>query len=114
DLRELTAAVEMEALNIIKHLRCEYLVTTSAAWPQGDHLVIEMELADATLWDVFREAKNQGRRGIDCEELFGYLRDAAEGIDFLNERRHVREGAEPVAIGHRDVKPQNLLRFGRR
>ena len=34
------------------------------------------------------------------------------GLDYLNEPRHPSEGAEPVGIQHRDVKPQNLLLVG--
>src|SRR5262249_13786473 len=42
-----------------------------------------------------------------------HFQQAARGIDFLNEARHVLEpGARPTAIQHGDIKPQNLLLVG--
>jgi serine/threonine protein kinase len=56
------------------------------------------------LLDRCHEAQAGGLPGIPRDELLVYLRDAAEGIDFLQKR----------TIQHRDIKPQNLLLVGGR
>ena len=40
-----------------------------------------------------------------------YLWQVAEALDFLNARRHKREGRK-VGYQHGDVKPNNILLFG--
>jgi formylglycine-generating enzyme required for sulfatase activity len=63
--------------------------------------------------DRLRECQRQGLPGVPRGELLRYFGHAAEGLDFLNEPRHVlAEGAQPVGIQHGDVKPQNLLLVG--
>ncbi len=71
-----------------------------------------MELADRTLMDRFREARNEGLPGVPRDELLDYFREAAKGIDYLNEPRHTVGGKERVGIQHRDIKPQNILLVG--
>ena len=38
--------------------------------------------------------------------------DAAEALNFLNQKRHLLEDGETVSILHRDIKPQNMLIVG--
>src|SRR5262249_14594245 len=72
-----------------------------------------MELADGTLWDRLLQCRKQGLPGIPREELLEHFQQAARGIDFLNEPRHVLvPGGQPAAIQHGDIKPQNLLLVG--
>ena len=40
------------------------------------------------------------------------MKEAAEGIDFLNERRHDLGDGRKHRIQHRDIKPHNLLLIG--
>ncbi|MBM4073566.1 MAG: hypothetical protein FJ271_32295, partial [Planctomycetes bacterium] len=42
-------------------------------------------------------------------EIYELFLQAAQGIDFLNEPRHVLTGQAQLGIQHRDIKPQNLL-----
>src|SRR5262249_14063161 len=48
------------------------------------------------------QCRTQGLPGIPAAELLNYLRHAAEGLDYLNDK-HVQ---------HRDIKPANLLLVG--
>src|SRR5262249_6207615 len=70
-----------------------------AFWVLESRLHVAMELADASLRQRYRECRNQGLQGIPQKEMLGYLREAAEALDFLH-REHVL---------HRDIKPENLL-----
>jgi serine/threonine protein kinase len=90
---------ERKALELIKNLRHTYLLATEDFWVSDDRLHIVMELADCTLRDRLEQCKEAGLPGIPETELFGYVREAAEGLDFLHARHVV----------HRDVKPDNIL-----
>ena len=103
---------ERRTLEILRSISHPHLVVTFGSWIVDESLVIAMELADGTLWDRWIEARSRGLAGIPRGELIGFMADAAEGLDYLNEGRHVVGGRPPMSIQHRDVKPQNLLRFG--
>jgi Protein kinase domain/WD domain, G-beta repeat len=96
--------VERRSLAVLKHLDHPNLLRTYETWQVHGFLVMAMELADRTLLDRWEEAHARGLQGIPHDELLPYLRDAADGIDFLQKRY----------IQHRDVKPQNLLLVGSR
>jgi hypothetical protein len=106
------AVGEARSLELFRSVRHPNLLPIFAAWPKGDFLVIVMELADGTLLDRLEQAREQGHAGIPRPELAEYLREAARGLDFLNEPRHRVGDRENVGIQHRDVKPQNLLLVG--
>jgi len=103
---------ELRALGVIRETRHPHLLAIFGAWQAGGHLIIAMELAQRSLLDRLREAIAQGFEGIPGPELAEYMREAAKGIDYLNEPRHPAGGEEPLGIQHRDVKPQNLLLVG--
>src|SRR5947209_17427201 len=105
------AQVELRSLDVMRHIRHPHLLALFGAWERDGLLIIAMELADRTLLDRWREAHGQGAPGIPPAELLEYMREAAKGLDFLNERRHPSEGGL-AGIQHKDVKPQNLLLVG--
>ncbi|HJT78400.1 MAG TPA: serine/threonine-protein kinase [Gemmataceae bacterium] len=104
---------ELRALEVMKGVRHANLLPVFGAWKRDSLLIIAMELADGTLLDRLRHALDEGHPGIPRDELLEYLRDAARGLDFLNEyRAPTPAGGEAATIQHRDVKPQNLLLLG--
>jgi serine/threonine protein kinase len=105
-------ADEFASLDLMRDVRHAHLLAFFGAWQCGGLLALGMELADRTLLDRCEEAMNQGLRGIPFAELIEYLVQAAMGIDYLNEPRHVLRGHSRTAIQHCDIKPQNLLLVG--
>jgi serine/threonine protein kinase len=94
------AIQELKALERIRSVRHPYILSLERCDIVDGQLVIVMELADRSLWDRFRECRNQGLPGIPRAELLGYLHEAAEALDFMNEKFHLQ---------HLDIKPQNLF-----
>jgi serine/threonine protein kinase len=63
-------------------------------------LLVVTELADGSLKDRFDECRKRALPGIPRDELIRYLRDAADALDFM---------ITTHALGHLDIKPENLL-----
>src|SRR5262249_58043669 len=82
------------------------------AWRSETYLIIAMELADRTLADRLKEARESGLPGIPVPELLEYLRAAAKGVDYLNQPHPLVEGRDPLRVQHRDIKPANILLVG--
>lgn len=91
---------ELEGLQKIRSIRHPFLLAIDRFERVGDYLIIVMELADFSLGDRFSQLLDQGRRGLDREEVLHYLCEAAEVLDLLA-RQH--------GLQHLDVKPNNLL-----
>ncbi len=102
DLGDRGGTLELRSLELIKDIRHPHLLSLFGFWERPPYLILAMELGDRTLLDRLHEARNQGGYGIPPAELLEYLREAAKGIDHLNER----------GIQHRDIKPHNLLLVG--
>jgi serine/threonine-protein kinase len=111
-LGDQAGAVELRSLELVKSIRHAHLLAQFGAWRRDDLLIIAMELADRTLLHRLQEANKQGLPGIPFGELLEYMREAAKGIDYLNERCHPSAAGELVGIQHKDIKPQNLLLVG--
>ena len=104
---------EARSLEMLRSLRHPNLLPIFSAWQRGEYLVIGMELADETLLDRLERATGEGLSGIPRVELLDQMREAARGLDYLNEPRHrIGSHAELVGIQHRDIKPQNLMLLG--
>ena len=86
-------------------------VFDAAKVESATRLVIAMQLGGVSLFIRLQQCQAEGKKGIPREELLGYMRDAARGIDYLNEPIHdLGDGA--VSIVHGNIKPQNLLLVG--
>lgn len=101
-LGESASVTELKALEAIKDFRHAHLLAVFGVWQKDGQLIIAMELADRSLLDRLKEVVAQKLPGIPQDELWEYLREAAKGLDFLNDR----------GIVHRDIKPHNLFLSG--
>jgi formylglycine-generating enzyme required for sulfatase activity len=95
---------EKASLALIRDLRHRCLVQTHQFWENGDRLYIAMELADSSLRDRADACRAQGQDAMPREELLTYIRDTAEGLDYLHSQKGTRD-----ALQHRDIKPENIL-----
>src|SRR5580692_8198374 len=91
---------ELAAFEHVRTIRHPYLMTLERVEVVAGELVMVMELADGQVNDRFRACVADGARGIPRDELLGYLKEAAEALDFLSSRYRLQ---------HLDVKPENLL-----
>ena len=99
------AEQELKALNRIKEVRHPFLLSLERVEIIDNQVFIVTELAQESLMDRFHACRRQGLPGIPRDELLGHLRDAADGLDYMNERH---------GLQHLDIKPQNLLLIGGR
>jgi formylglycine-generating enzyme required for sulfatase activity/serine/threonine protein kinase len=106
------ASRELTSLRLLVNLRDSHLLNLHGVWAVPGYHVLAMELADGTLMDRLKECLKEGMPGIPRDELLRYFRQAAAGIDFLNEARHDLDDTGLVSIQHGDIKPQNLLIVG--
>lgn len=99
------ASRELKALDRIKQVRHPFLLSLERFEVIDGQLVIVTELAEMSLKDRFEQAQESGVDGIPRDELLGYLRDAADALDYMSEN---------YSLQHLDVKPENLLLVGGR
>jgi serine/threonine protein kinase len=99
------AARELKALHRIKEVRHPFLLSLERFEVVDGQLIIVTELADMSLKDRFEQASSDGSGHIPRDELLGYLRDAADALDYMSENH---------SLQHLDVKPENLLLVGGR
>ncbi len=106
-----TTARELRSVKSFQSLEHPYIVKTHDVWSVPGYLVVNMELAEATLLDLMQLYRDDLGQDIPPATLCLYLWQIAEALDFLNARRHVRDGRR-VGFQHGDVKPNNILLFG--
>ncbi len=94
------AEEELRAFQLIKSIRHPFLLSMDRVEIVAGELVIVSELADQNLHELWEHYLTQGRQGIPREELLGYLTEAAEVLDLLNQK---------FDLQHLDVKPANLF-----
>jgi serine/threonine protein kinase len=105
DLEGHQAEQELKALRRIKEVRHPFLLSLERFEIVDGQLFIITELADRSLLDRYLECRQADQRGIPRAELLGYLRDAAEALDYMGDTH---------GLQHLDIKPQNLLLVGGR
>lgn len=99
------AARELKALGRIKEVRHPFLLSLERFDVLDGQLIVVTELADMSLMDRYRQCRDEGLAGIGRDELLGYLRDAADALDYMSEK---------YGLQHLDIKPENLLLVGGR
>ncbi len=97
---ESRAERELKALHLIKEVRHPFLCNIERFEVIDGQLIMVTELADMSLKDRYEECRAEELPGIPRDELLGYLRDAADALDYMGQRH---------ALQHLDVKPENLL-----
>jgi hypothetical protein len=91
---------ESNTLEMVRHLNGHpHLLQLISFERVLDHAVTVWELADGTLESALQERLKDGRGPFSAQELLPWMEEAAEAIDFLNER----------GIYHRDINPRNLF-----
>jgi hypothetical protein len=100
DVDGVRAEQELKSLNRVKEVRHPFVLSMDRIEVVGGELVIVMELADRSLHDAYEECISAGLVGIPRDTLLRYIRDAAEGLDHMNERHNLQ---------HLDIKPRNLF-----
>ncbi|HYT95309.1 MAG TPA: protein kinase, partial [Gemmataceae bacterium] len=94
------AEEELRAIERVKAIRHPFLLSMDRVESIGGELVIVTELADRNLYELLLERQKAGLTGIPRGELLGYLREAAEVLDLMNQEH---------GLQHLDVKPRNLF-----
>jgi serine/threonine protein kinase len=97
---EKRATNEMRALDHVRAVRHPFLLSLERIEIVGGRLLVVTELADGSVKDRFDLCRRDGMRGIPRAELLGYLRDAADALDFMSNTH---------SLQHLDIKPENLL-----
>jgi serine/threonine protein kinase len=100
DVDGVRAEQELKSLQRIKEVRHPFVLSLDRIEVVEGELVIVMELADKSLYDLFSECQAAGLIGIPRDDLLRYLRDTAEALDHMNEKHNLQ---------HLDVKPRNLF-----
>jgi serine/threonine protein kinase len=106
-----TAAREVRATQSVRQLSHPGLIRVDQTWCETGGLVVCMELADGSLYDLHEVWWAEYGTCLDPDIVCTYLRQAAECLDFLNARRHTVNGVR-VGFQHCDIKPGNLLILG--
>jgi hypothetical protein len=106
------APVELRALEQMKGIRHAHLLTVFGAWRREDFVIVAMELAEGTILTRWQQCREEGLLGIPATELLERMREAAKGLDYLNEVQHPTPSGSLAGVQHKDVKPQNLLLVG--
>ncbi len=98
------AEQEFKAVQKMKEIRHPFILSMERMDIVEGDLAIVMELADSSLHELLQQYQAQGLPGIPRQKLLRYLRDAADGLDYLND----------CGLQHLDVKPRNLFLVGDR
>jgi serine/threonine-protein kinase len=106
-----STAKELRSIQSFLSLNHPHLVKMNAVWSVPGYIVINMELAEATLLDLMYVYHNDLCQQIDPPLLCLYMWQVSEALDFLNARQHMRDGRK-IGIQHGDVKPNNILLLG--
>lgn len=106
-----TTSREVRSLQAVQALDHPHLLRMRNVWSMPGHIVIGMDLADASLLDLLQLYLDDLGQQIEPEKVCRYLLPIAGALDFLNARKHRVDG-RLVGYQHGDVKPNNILLVG--
>lgn len=99
-LDEDRAASELRSLQRIRQVHHPFILSLERIEIVDSQLLIVTELADASLFDRFKEYRDAGNMGIPRDRLLEFLKDSADALDYLCHKHDLQ---------HLDVKPGNFL-----
>lgn len=99
-IEESAASSELTSLERIKEVNHPFLLSLERIEVVDGQVMIITELAESSLLDRYDQYRRRGEPGIPRTLLLDFLRDTADGLDFL---------AQKHSLQHLDVKPGNLL-----
>ncbi len=97
---QMQAAQEYRALKRVVAIRHPFILQMDRIEEVDGELMIVMELADRTLHELLDSYRQAGYSGIPRDELLGYMAEAAEALDHMNQQH---------GLMHLDIKPGNLF-----
>ena len=106
-----TTSREVRTIQSFQAMDHPYLVKTLGVFTVPGYVVTAMEVAEATLLDLMFLYFDELRQPIPAAQLGLYMWQVGQALDYLNARRHVRDGRK-VGFQHGDIKPNNVLLFG--
>ncbi len=90
---------DRDALETVLALQHPSLLNFERAELEQGQMVLVSAAAEITLWDRFEQCRSQNLPGIPRAELLGYLRAAAEALDYLD----AQNGAAHLALHPRNL-----------
>ena len=106
-----TTSRELRSLQAVQSLSHPSLLRIRQVWSLPGCIAIAMDLAEASMLDLLELYVDEFARMIEIERLCHYMYQIADGLDFLNARRHRIDG-KLVGLQHGDIKPNNILLRG--
>jgi serine/threonine protein kinase len=100
DANRANAQQEFNALQRVKGINHPYVLSMDRIEVINGELVIVMELADRSLFELMASYRQEGQPGVPREELLEYLCEASEALDLMNLK---------YGLQHLDIKPGNLF-----
>src|SRR5271165_1451656 len=80
----LSTAKEIRSMQAVRSIEHSNLIRIHQVWTHVGYIVVAMELADGSLWDLFEAYLSEFGTPIVGEQVCMYLSQAADGIDYLN------------------------------
>ncbi len=103
-----STARELRTIQALQRLSHPHMLATRQVWSVRGNILIAMELAEASLLDLFLLYAEEFHQPVEVKKILLYLYQAAEALDYLNARQHTFEG-KTVGYQHGDIKPNNIL-----
>jgi serine/threonine protein kinase, bacterial len=106
-----STAREIHSLQGIQKLSHPFLLPIQKVWSVPGCIVIGMQIADASLLDLFLLYAEEFGKFLEPEKIVLYLGQTAVALDHLNARKHQFDG-KLVGFQHSDIKLNNILLIG--
>jgi len=103
-----STAREVRSLQAIQKLDHPNLLRIRDVWSVPGNIVIAMDLADASLLDLFLLYAEEFQTPVEPNKVCLYLYKTAQALDHLNAHKHTFDG-RTVGFQHGDIKPNNIL-----